>query len=164
MSACPSSTQSLTPEGEEVSWSPPGDPHSDGRVPCQFHMDLGWCPVKAVDGRPLARGSTKRVEHVPQRSTLGPLEDPCRRQRPQGGGDGNPVSQNHGLQTPSYKGECWPSPQYPCHQIKVGYSKDQYLQWWCHTRKNRGILQAVVPWGTTCQGSLPRIGGPGKYC
>ena len=28
------------PRREEVSWSPPSDPHPDGRVPCQFHMDL----------------------------------------------------------------------------------------------------------------------------
>ena len=28
---------------------------------------------------------------------------------------------------PLYRGECWPSPQYPCHQIMVRYSKDQYF-------------------------------------
>ena len=38
---CSSGTQSPTPEGEEVSWSPPSDPHPDGRALCQFHMDLG---------------------------------------------------------------------------------------------------------------------------
>ena len=39
--ACPSGTQSLTPEGEEVPGSPPRNPQPDGRAPCQFHMALG---------------------------------------------------------------------------------------------------------------------------
>ena len=30
-----------TPDGEEVPQSPPSNPHQYGRVPCQFHMDLG---------------------------------------------------------------------------------------------------------------------------
>ena len=32
-SACPSGTQFLTPEGEEISQPPPSDPHPDGRAP-----------------------------------------------------------------------------------------------------------------------------------
>ena len=81
-----------------------------------------------------------------------------------GGGDGNLMGRTLGPQAPSNGGGCWMSPQYPCHRIKVGYSKNQYLQWQCHARKNWDILWAMVPWGTMHQGSLPRIGGPGKYC
>ena len=44
-------------------------------------------------------------------------------------------------QTPLNGGH-WATPQYPCSQIKVRYSKNQYFQQWCHMRKNRGILQA----------------------
>ena len=39
--ACPLGTQSPTPEGEEVSWSPPSNLHPEGRAPHQFHMALG---------------------------------------------------------------------------------------------------------------------------
>ena len=37
----PSGNQSPTPDGEEVPQSPPSNPNPDGRVPWQFHMDLG---------------------------------------------------------------------------------------------------------------------------
>ena len=33
--------QSLTPDREEITQSPPSNPHPDGTAPCQFHMDLG---------------------------------------------------------------------------------------------------------------------------
>ena len=39
----------------------------------------------------------------------------------------------------------------------------QYLQWWCHSWKDWGIIWAVVSWGLVCQGPLSRGCGLGKY-
>ena len=58
--ACPSGTQSLTPEGEEVPRSPPRNLQPNGRAPPNStwpSRTLG-CPIMAVDRRPPARGST----------------------------------------------------------------------------------------------------------
>ena len=149
----------------------PSDPYIDGRAPHQFHMDcrdLGDAQLQQLMEdlwQEVAHRSWMFPPVAHPWATGGPLQEVGTPNVEDeevtfpGGVDGDPTRHYHSQLSPSYRGECWLSPQYPCHWIKVRYSKDQYIQWQCHTRRNRGILWAVVPWGTMHQGSPPGIGG-----
>ena len=118
----------LTPEGEEVSWSPPSDPHPDGRAPHQFHMDLR--DLGDAQLWQLMEDLWQEVVHrelnvSPRGPPLGSWRTPTGGRDPNvedeevtfpGGGMG-PSASHYCIacRPPMYRGECWPSPQYPCH-------------------------------------------------
>ena len=74
-----SSAQTLTSGREVVSQSPLAT-LTLRRGPCllsRWPLGTWGFPVKTINGRPLAGGSTQRVDHIPHWPTLGSLEGCC---------------------------------------------------------------------------------------
>ena len=132
--------KSLTPEGEEVPWLPPSNPHPNGRAPCQFHMDLRdlgdaqlWQLMEDI-WQEVAQSSVHSQGAFPWANRrlwqeVGTPTWKMRRLPSQEGGDADPADSHCGPLAPSNRGGCWVSYQYPSHQVVTGYSKNKYFQW-----------------------------------
>ena len=103
----------------------------------------------------------------PQGPTLGPIEDSSRRWRPWCGWWIGHLRGKEGMGTKrTANPACWP----PQAEEDVGYLISILATGlWLgtpgiNTFRGNAMLGTVVPWGTMCQGPLPRISGLGEYC